>query len=112
LISRISQNKIYLGNGYGYNNNNSNNNNEYTSRLRMVMKSVLNSKNKVAAIDIPFWYNYLESRRNKEIDTKTIKIPRVYNMHHPKAEIGRLCRKKRKKEEAACFKLKRHTKQR
>jgi hypothetical protein len=37
----------------------------------------------------------LEIRRNKKINRKTRKILTMYKMHHPKADIDRLCVKRK-----------------
>jgi hypothetical protein len=70
---------------------------EYTRRLRMILKSDLNAKNKIAALGalaVPVLrYSFgiiiwrLEEIKNY---TKTRKILKMYKMHHPKADIDRL----------------------
>jgi hypothetical protein len=71
---------------------------ECTRRLRMILKSELNAKNKITAIGalaIPvlrYSFGMINWRLEeiKKIDRKTRKILRVYKMHHPKADIDRL----------------------
>jgi hypothetical protein len=65
---------------------------EYRRRLRMVLKSELNARNKITAIgalalpvrkysfDIIKW----RTEEIKQIDRKTRKMLTVYKMHHPK----------------------------
>jgi hypothetical protein len=71
---------------------------EYTRRLRMILKSELNSKNKITAIGalaVPvlrysFGIINWRSEEIKKIDRKTRKRLRVYKIHHPKADIDSL----------------------
>jgi hypothetical protein len=68
------------------------------NRLRMILKSELNARNKITAIgalavpvlrhsfDIINWRLY----EVKQIDRKTRKMLTMYRMHHPKADIHRL----------------------
>jgi hypothetical protein len=68
---------------------------EYNRRVRMLLKSDMNAKNKTAAIralDFPLLrYSFgiinwkLEEIR--KIDRKTRKVLIMYKMHHPKAKI-------------------------
>jgi hypothetical protein len=72
--------------------------NEYIRRLRMILKSELNAKNKITAIGtlaIPllrYSFGIINWRLEeiKKIDRKTRKILTVYKMHHPKADTDRL----------------------
>jgi hypothetical protein len=71
---------------------------EYSRRLRMILKSELNAKNKITAIGtlaIPVLrYSFgIISWRLEEIKKirKTGKILIMYKMHHPKADTDRLC---------------------
>jgi hypothetical protein len=71
---------------------------EYSRRLRMVLKSEMNARNKITAtgaLAVPVLrYSFgiinwtLEER--KQIDRKTRKILTMYKMHRPKAGIYRL----------------------
>jgi hypothetical protein len=76
---------------------------EYTRRLRIILKSELNAKNKITAIGalaIPvlrYSFGIINWRLDeiKKIDRKTRKILTVYKMHHPKADIDRLYTKRK-----------------
>jgi hypothetical protein len=71
---------------------------EYSRRLRMILKSELNAKNKVTVIGrlavpvLRYSFGIINWRLGeiKKIDRKTRKILTVYKMHHPKADIDRL----------------------
>jgi hypothetical protein len=71
---------------------------EYTWRLRMILKSELNAKNKITAtgtLAVPvlrysFGRSNWRSEEIKKIDRETRKILAMYKMHHPKADIDRL----------------------
>jgi hypothetical protein len=71
---------------------------EYTRRLRMILKSELNFKNKITAIGtlaIPllrYIFDIINWRLEeiKKIDRKTRKILTMYKMHHPEADTDRL----------------------
>jgi hypothetical protein len=76
---------------------------EYKRRLRMILKSELNARNKIRAIgalavqvlrcsfDIINW----RIEEIKQIDRNTRKMLTMYKMHHPKADIDRLYVKRR-----------------
>jgi hypothetical protein len=76
---------------------------EYTRRLRMILKFELNAKNKITAIGtlaIPvlrYSFGIISWRLEeiKKIDRKSRKILTMYKMHHPKADIDRLCVKRK-----------------
>jgi hypothetical protein len=76
---------------------------EYNRRLRMILKSELNAKNKITAIGalaIPvlrYSFGVINFRLEeiKRNDRKTRKILTVYKMHHPKADADRLYVKKK-----------------
>jgi hypothetical protein len=78
-------------------------NKEYTRRLRMILKSELNAKNKItanAALAIPvlrYSFGIINWRLEeiKKIDRKTRKILIMYKMQHPKADIDRLYLKRK-----------------
>ena len=71
---------------------------EYGGRIRLILKSELNARNKIAAIgalaapvlrysfDIINW----RSEEIKKIDWKTRKMLTLYKIHHPKADIDML----------------------
>jgi hypothetical protein len=67
-------------------------------RLRMILKSELNAKNKITAIGalavpvLRYSFGIINCRIEEitKIDTKTRKILTMYKMHHPKADIDRL----------------------
>jgi len=71
---------------------------EYSRRLRMILKSELNARNKITAIGalaVPVLrYNFgiinWRTEEIKKIDRKTRKLLTMYKMHHPKADIDRL----------------------
>jgi hypothetical protein len=71
---------------------------EYTSRLRMILKSELNAKNKIRATGaltapvLTYSFGIINWRLEeiKKIDRKTRKLLTMYKMHHPKADIDRL----------------------
>jgi hypothetical protein len=71
---------------------------EYTRRLRMILKSELNAKNKITAIGalaipvLKYRFGILSSRLEeiKKSDRKARKTLTMYKIHHPKADIDRL----------------------
>ena len=71
---------------------------EYNRRLRMILKSELNARNKITAIGalaVPVLrYNFgiinWRIEDIKKIDRKTKKILTMYKVHHPTADIDRL----------------------
>jgi hypothetical protein len=71
---------------------------EYTKRLRMILKSDLNAKNKIptlGALAIPllrysFGTIHWRLEEIKKIDSETRKMLTVYKMRHLKADIDRL----------------------
>src|SRR5215469_1553793 len=71
---------------------------EYRRRLRMILKSELNTRNKITAIGtlvVPvlrysFGIINWKTEEIKQIDRKTRKMLTMYKMHHPKADIERL----------------------
>jgi hypothetical protein len=71
---------------------------EYTRRLRMILKSELNVKNKITAIGtlavpvLRYSFGIINWRLEeiKKIDRKTRKTLTMYKMHHPKADTDRL----------------------
>jgi hypothetical protein len=71
---------------------------EYNRRLRMILKSELNARNKITAIGalavpvIRYSFGIINWRSEeiKKIDTKIRKILTIYKVHHPKADIYRL----------------------
>ena len=71
---------------------------EYRRRLRMILKSELNAKNKITAIGalavpvLRYSFGIINWRIEelKQIDRKTRKMLTMYKMHHPKADIDRL----------------------
>jgi len=71
---------------------------EYSRRLRMILKSELNTRNKittVGALAVPvlrYSFGIINWRAEeiKKIDRKTRKMLTMYKMHHPKADIDRL----------------------
>ena len=89
---------------------------EYSRRLRMILKSDLNSRNTITAtgaLAVPvlkYSFGIINWRIEeiKKIYRKTRKIPTMYKMHHPKADIDRLYLKRKEGErglvqvEAAC----------
>jgi recombinational DNA repair protein RecT len=79
---------------------------EYNRRLRMILKSELNARNKITAIgalavpvlrysfDIIYW----RIEKIKKVDKKTRKILTMYKVHHPKADRQAICKEKRRRE--------------
>jgi len=71
---------------------------EYGKRLRMILKSELNARNKITAIGalavpvLRYSCGIINWRIEeiKEIDRKTRKMQTLYKMHHTKADIHRL----------------------
>ena len=71
---------------------------EYYRRIRMVLKSELNSANKLEAINtlaVPtatYSYNIINWTLQEldKLDTKTRKFLTMYKMHHPKSDVDRL----------------------
>ena len=72
---------------------------EYNRRLRMILKSELNARNKITAIGalaVPVLrysfgiINWRTEDTKTKIDRKTRKILTMYEVHHPKADIDRL----------------------
>jgi hypothetical protein len=71
---------------------------EYNRRLRMILKSELNARNKITAIGafavrvLRYSFGVINWRIEeiKQIDRKTRKMLTIYKMHHPKADIDRL----------------------
>jgi ElaB/YqjD/DUF883 family membrane-anchored ribosome-binding protein len=71
---------------------------EYRKRLRMILKSELNARNKITAIGalavpvLRYSFGIINWRMEeiKEIDRITRKMRTMYKMHHPKADIDRL----------------------
>jgi hypothetical protein len=71
---------------------------EYNRRVRMVLKSELNARNKITAtgaLAVPilrYSFGIINWRLEeiKQIDRKTRKMLTMYKMHHPKADIDRL----------------------
>jgi hypothetical protein len=88
-------------------------------RLRMILKSELNARNKITAIGalaVPllrysFGIMNWRTEEMKQIDRKTRKMLTTCKMHHSKADVDRL-HVKRKKEGEDWYKLKQHIKQR
>jgi len=68
---------------------------EYSRRLRMILKSELNARNKITVIGAlaasVFRYSFgiinWRTEEIKKIDRKTTKMLTIYKMHHPKADI-------------------------
>jgi hypothetical protein len=91
---------------------------EYNKRLRIILKSELNARNKITAIGalavLVLRYNFgvinWRIENIKKIDRETRKILTMYEVHHPKADIDRLY-VKRKEGGRGLDKLKRHIKQ-
>jgi hypothetical protein len=75
---------------------------EYRRRLRMIMKSELNARNKITAIGalavpiLRYSFGVINWRIEeiKQIDRKTRKMLKMYKMHHPKADIDMLYEKR------------------
>jgi len=71
---------------------------EYSRRLRMILISELNARNKITAIGalavpvLRYSFGIINWRTEeiKKIDKKTRKMLTMYKMHHPKADIDRL----------------------
>ena len=71
---------------------------EYYRRIRMVLKSVLNSTNKLEAINtlavplVTYTFNIINWTLQElaKLDTKTRKFLTTYKIHHPKSDVGRL----------------------
>ena len=71
---------------------------EYKRRLRMILKSELNARNKITAIGalaVPVLRNSFgiinwRIEEIKQIDRKARKMLTMYKMHHPKADTDRL----------------------
>jgi hypothetical protein len=69
---------------------------EYRRRLRMILKSELNARNKITAIGalavplLRYSFGIIDWRMEeiKQIDRKTRKMLTMYKMHHPKVDIG------------------------
>jgi hypothetical protein len=67
---------------------------EYNRRLRMILKSELNARNKITAIgalEVPVLrcsFGIINRRLEemKQIDGKSRKMLTIYKMHHPKAD--------------------------
>jgi hypothetical protein len=76
---------------------------EYRRRLRMMLKSELNARNKISevgALAVPvlrYSFGIINWRIEeiKQIDRKTRKMLTMYEMHHPKADIDRLYAKRK-----------------
>ena len=71
---------------------------EYSTRLRMILESELNARNKITAIGalavpvLRYSFGIINWRieKIKQIDRKTKKMLTMYKMHHPKADVDRL----------------------
>jgi hypothetical protein len=66
---------------------------KYSRRLRMILKSDLNARNKISAIGVSRYSFCIINWRTEEIkkiDRITRKMLTMYKMHHPKADIDRL----------------------
>jgi hypothetical protein len=70
---------------------------EYNRRLRMILKSELNARNKITAIGalafsvLRYSFGTINCRiEDKKIHRKTRKILTMCKVHHPKADIDRL----------------------
>jgi hypothetical protein len=69
----------------------------------MILKSELNARNKITAIGalavpvLRYSFGIINWRIEdiKQIDKKTRKILTMYKVHHPKADIDRLCVKRK-----------------
>ena len=76
---------------------------EYSRRLRMILKSELNARNKITSIGalaVPVLRHSCgiikwRIEEIKKIDRKTRKMLTMYKMHHPKADTDRLYVKKK-----------------
>jgi len=71
---------------------------EVTRRIRAILKTELNSKNRITAINtlavpvITYSFNIINWNLSeiKKLDTKVRKLLTLHNMHHPKADVERL----------------------
>ena len=80
---------------------------EYSRRLRMILKSELNARNKITAIGeiavpvLRYSFGIINRRIEeiKKIDRKPRKMLTMYKMHHPKADIDRLYVKRNERRE-------------
>ena len=71
---------------------------EYYCRMRMVLKSELNSANKLEAINtsavpvVTYSFNIINWTLQElaKLDTKTRKFLTTYKIHHPNSDVGRL----------------------
>jgi hypothetical protein len=71
---------------------------EHNRRLRMILNSELNTRNKITAIGalavpvLRYSFGIINWRLEemKQIDRKTRNMLTLYKMHHPKADIDRL----------------------
>lgn len=71
---------------------------EYYRRVRLVLKTELNSQNRIMAINnlaipvVQYSFNILNWTLNdiRQMDSKTRKLLSKYKMHHPKADVDRL----------------------
>ena len=71
---------------------------EYYRRVRLVLRTELNSRNRIIAINslavpvVQYSYNILNWKMSeiKRMDTKTRKLLTMHNMHHPKADKDRI----------------------
>ena len=71
---------------------------EYYCRMRMVLKSELNSANKLEAINtsavpvVTYSFNIINWTLQElaKLDTKTRKFLTTYKIHQPKSDVGRL----------------------
>jgi hypothetical protein len=76
---------------------------EYRRRLRMILKSEVNARNKITAIGalavpvLRYGFGIINWRieETKQIDRKTRVMLTMYKMHHPQADIDRLCVKRK-----------------
>ena len=77
-----------------YNNNNNNNN----RRVRLILRTELNGRNKMEAINslavpvVQYSIGNIDWKISelKKIDTKTRKLLNMHKMLHPKADVGKL----------------------
>ena len=71
---------------------------EYYRRIKMVLKSGLNSSNKISAINalaipvVTYSINIInwQMKEIKKMDAKTRKLFTMHKMHHPKADVDRM----------------------
>ena len=71
---------------------------EYYRRIRMILKSELNSINRITAINslavpvVSYSFNIINWTLSdlRRMDRKTRKMLTIYNMHHPRADVERL----------------------